>query len=285
MGIALGLTAALCWGLSDCCATIASRRGNAFQTVLAFHLLSTAVLAIAVAATGGFSDLRLEILLVFLGNGLLGAGAYLFFYRALAVGPISIVSPIVSGYAAVTVILAVFVLGEQLGAGELVAVVVTFGGVVLASTDVTQLHRIERRELAGIGLAVLAMTWIGVFLFWIAYYTEELGWLMPIFLGRVFTTFFLLAAATRVGLGELFPRNRLLAGLVAAIAVLDTVGYVAFNVGVQHADTSLVATAAAPYAIVPIVAGVVFLHERPAPTQWLGVAAVIGGVVLLGLFS
>jgi drug/metabolite transporter (DMT)-like permease len=88
-----------------------------------------------------------------------------------------------------------------------------------------------------------------------------------------------------VRLGELFPRTHLLAGLVVAIAVLDTVGYVAFNVGVQHADTSLVATAAAPYAIVPIVAGVVFLHERPAPTQWLGVTAVIVGMVLLGLFS
>jgi drug/metabolite transporter (DMT)-like permease len=285
MGIALGLAAALCWGLSDCCATIASRRGNAFQTVLAFHLLSTGVLAIAVAATGGFADLRVEHALVFLGNGLLGAGAYLFFYRALAVGPISIVSPIVSGYAAVTVILAVLVLGERLNAGEITAVVVAFIGVALASTDVTQLHRIERRELAGIGLAVLAMVWIGVFLFWVSYYTDELGWLTPIFLGRVFTTVFLLAAATRIGFTDLFPRTRLLAALVVAIAVLDTVGYVAFNVGVQHADTSLVATAAAPYAVVPIIAGVVFLHERPAPTQWLGVTAVIVGMVLLGLFS
>jgi drug/metabolite transporter (DMT)-like permease len=285
MGIVLGLAAALCWGLSDCCATIASRRGSAFQTVLAFHLLSTAVLAVAVAATGGFSDLRVEHALVFLGNGLLGAGAYLFFYRALAVGPISIVSPIVSGYAAVTVLLAVFVLGERLGAGELAAVIVAFAGVVLASTDITQVHRVERRELAGIGLAIFAMTLIGVFLFWVAYYSEELGWLTPIFLGRFFTTLFLLAAATRVGFAEFWPRTRLLAGLVVAIGVLDTVGYVAFNIGVQHADTSLVATAAAPYAVVPIVAGVVFLHERPAWSQWLGVTAVILGMVLLGLFS
>ena len=285
MGIALGLLAALCWGLSDCCATVAARRGNVLQTVLAFHVLSAAVLAIAVAATGGLADVGVEHVLVFLGNGILGAGAYLLFYRALAIGPISIVSPIVSGYAAVTVLLAVLILGEQLVGGQIAAIVIAFVGVALASTDITKMHRIERRELGGIGLAVLSMVFIGVFLFWVAYYSEELGWLTPIFLGRIFTTLFLLALAMRGGLEQLVPRTRLLVGLVVAIATLDTVGYVAFNVGVQRADTSVVATAAAPYAVVPIIAGVVFLHERPAVSQWVGVAAVLVGIVFLGLFS
>ena len=47
-------------------------------------------------------------------TGVIGAGAYLCFYRALAGGPISIVTPIVSGYAAVTVLLAVLILGEPM---------------------------------------------------------------------------------------------------------------------------------------------------------------------------
>ncbi len=285
MGIALGLAAALCWGLSDCCATVAARRGSVLQTVLAFHVLSTVVLAVAVAATGGFADLRLEHVLAFLGAGVLGAGAYLLFYRALSVGPISIVTPIVSGYAAVTVLLAVLILGERLVGGQIAAVIIAFGGVVLASTDVTNLHRIDRRELGGIGLAILAMIFIGVFLFWVAYYADELGWLTPIFLGRIFSTLFLLILAARGGFEGLVPRTRLLAGMVVAIATLDTVGYAAFNVGVQRAETSVVATAAAPYAIVPIAAGVIFLHERPAVTQWIGVAAVLVGLVMLGLFS
>jgi drug/metabolite transporter (DMT)-like permease len=285
MGIALGLAAALSWGLSDVCATFASRRTSAVQTVLGFHLLSTAVLAVAVGATGAFGDIRQEHVLAFLGAGVLGAGAYVFFYRALAIGPISIVSPIVSGYAAVTVVLAVLVLDERLAGGELAAVLVAFAGVVLASTDVTKLHAIHRSELVGIGLAVLAMIWIGVFLFVVAYYTDELGWLTPIFLGRAFTLLFIGLAASRGASWRLAGHGRLVAGLVAAIAFLDTAGFVAFNFGVEHADTSLVATAAAPYTLVPIAVGVAFLHERPAPTQWLGVAAVIGGLVLLGLVS
>jgi drug/metabolite transporter (DMT)-like permease len=283
VGIALGLTAALCWGLSDVCATFASRRTAALGIVLGFHVLSIAALAIAVGVAGGLGDVTLEAALVLFANGVLGAAAYVFFYRALAVGPISIVSPIVSGYAAVTVILAVLVLEERLNAGELAAVVIAFTGVVLASTDMRALHRIERSELRGILLAVLAMIWIGVFLFWIAYYTEELGWLVPILLGRVFTTVFLVLAAARGDAWRLTDRSRLVLGLIAAIAVLDTVGYLVFNIGVREAETSVVATAAAPYAVVPIVVGVAFLRERPAPNQWLGVAAVIGAMVLLGL--
>jgi drug/metabolite transporter (DMT)-like permease len=285
VGIALGLTAALCWGLSDVCATFASRRTAVLGIVLGFHALSIAALAIATAFVGGLDAVTGEAVLVLFANGLAGAAAYVFFYRALAVGPISIVSPIVSGYAAVTVLLAVIVLGERLGGAETVAVVVAFAGVLLASVDVRQLHRIERHELRGILLAVLAMALIGVFLFWIAYYTEELGWLVPILLGRIFTAVFLVAAAVAGRNWRLAERSRLVLVLIAAIATLDTVGYVAFNVGVQHDETSLVATAAAPYAVVPIVVGVAFLHERPAPSQWAGVVAVIAGIVLLGLFA
>ena len=238
-----------------------------------------------VAFVGGLGALTAEAVLVLLANGALGAAAYVFFYRALKAGPISIVSPIVSGYAAVTVVLAVLVLGERLGGGETLAVVIAFAGVLLASTDVRQLHRIERQEVRGILLAVLAMALIGVFLFWIAYYAEELGWLVPILLGRVFTAVFLVAAAVTGRSWRLAERSLLVLFLIAAIAMLDTVGYVAFNVGVGEADTSLVATAAAPYAVVPIVVGVAFLGERPAASQWVGVAAVIAGIVLLGLLS
>jgi drug/metabolite transporter (DMT)-like permease len=285
MGIALGLAAAFAWGLSDVCATFASRRTSPIRAVVGLHVISTAVLAVAVAATGSFGDIRLEHALAFLGNGVLGAGAYVLFYRALALGPISIVSPIVSGYAAVTVVMAVLVLGERLAGGRLAAVLVLFAGVVLASTDITKLHRVERTELVGIAMAVVAMVWIGIFLFFVSYYTDELGWLTPIFLGRVFTLVFLVPLAARGHALRLGGGGRVVLGLVAAIAFLDTVGYVAFNFGVENAETSLVATAAAPYALVPIAVGVAFLHERPAPTQWLGVAAVIGGLVLLGLVS
>lgn len=285
MGIALGLAAAICWGFSDYCATLASRRTGALRTVLGFHVVSIAGLAIAVAATGALEDVTVEQVLVFAGLAVLGWISYLSFYRALAIGPISIVSPIVSGYAAVAVVLAVVLLGERLGAGEIAAVLVAFTGVALASTDLAQIRTAERSRLLGVVLALLTMFAIGGFVFGVSFYSQELGWLAPIFLGRIFTGLFVMLTALRGGQWRFADRAPVLLGLIGAVAALDTAGFVAFNVGVRNAETSLVATAAAPYAVVPVVLGVLILNERPAPIQWLGVALVIGGLVLLGLFS
>ena len=151
MGIALGLAAALSWGLADYFAAMSSRRTGALRVVLGFHLLATALLAVILFASGGgLSDLTGGDLAWFAFLGVLGWLSYLAFYRALAIGPISIVSPIVSAYAAVTVICAVLISGERLSAGEVLAIAIALLGVLLASSDLTQIRAIERVAALGI---------------------------------------------------------------------------------------------------------------------------------------
>ena len=284
MGIGLGLGAALAWGLSDVLATVASRRTGAFRVVLGFHLVAVVRLAVLVAATGeGVSGVSGGDLAWLAVVGVLGGVAYLTFYRALAIGPISIVSPIVAAYAAVTVVLAVVIGGERPGPGEIAAVVVVVGGVLLASSDLTQIRGLERVAIVGIVLALVTAVIIGAFVYGVAYFSEEQGWLVPIFVARSFSTLFLVAVSLRGGRWRFPDRAPGLLALIAAIGVIDTAAYALFNVGVRHADTSVVATAAAPYAVVPIVAGVLAFGERPRPTQWAGIALVLAGLVLLGL--
>jgi drug/metabolite transporter (DMT)-like permease len=286
MGILLGLTAALSWGLADYFAALASRRAGSFRVVLGFHLAAMVLLTVVLLATGeGLSDVSGSDLAWFAFLGVLGAVSYLAFYRALAIGPISIVSPIVSAYAAVTVVCAVLIGGERLGGGETVAIVVVILGVLLASSDLAQMRHLERIALLGILLALLTAVVIGAFVYGVAYFSDEYGWLVPIFLARGFTTLFLVLVSLRSGEWRFEDRSPKLLVTIAGIAVVDTLGYVAFNFGVRHEDTSVVATAAAPYAVVPIVAGVFLLHERPRATQWAGIGLVIAGLILLGLVS
>jgi drug/metabolite transporter (DMT)-like permease len=183
----------------------------------------------------------------------------------------------------VTVICAVVISGERLSAGEILAVAVAMLGVVLASSDLAQIRAIERVAAVGIVLALVTAVLIGAFVYGVAYFSDSYGWLVPIFLARAFST--LLVGATAVRLGEWrFPhRSPGLFAMIGLIAVIDTVGYVAFNFGVRHADTSVVATAAAPYAVVPIAMGVAALKERPSWIQWTGMALVLLGLILLGL--
>lgn len=283
MGILLGLTAALSWGLADYFAALASRRTGSFRVVLGFHLVAMVLLVALLLVTGeGLSDVSGGDLAWLAFVGVLGGVSYLAFYRALAIGPISIVSPIVSAYAAVTVVCAVLIGGERLAAGETAAIVVVIVGVLLASSDLAQMRRLERIAVLGILLALATAVVIGAFVYGVAYLSGEYGWLVPIVLARGFSTLFLVAASLRGGDWRFPDRSPRLLAMIVLIASVDTLGYVAFNFGVRHADTSIVATAAAPYALVPIVAGVAFLQERPGAVQWGGVGLVLGGLVLLG---
>jgi drug/metabolite transporter (DMT)-like permease len=285
MGIAFGLAAAVSWGLADYGAAIASRRVGSMRVVLGFHVIATVLLVLVVLAAGEVGRLADADPFDFVLLGAVGCGSYLAFYRALAIGPISVVSPIVSGYAAITVVLAVVLLGDRPSLGATIAIVVAMLGVVLASADLAQIRRQHRPPLAGIGLALLAMALLGGFVFGVADQSDGLGWLVPVFLARACTTIFLLLVSARAGELGLPDRSPRLLGTIALLGVLDTAGYAAFNLGVRHADTSIVAAASAPYAVIPIVMGVAVLHERPAWVQWLGVGLVIGGLVLLGLFA
>jgi drug/metabolite transporter (DMT)-like permease len=284
MGIALGLTAALAWGFADVLATVASRRIGAFRVVLGIHVVAMALLAVLLAATGeGAAGVSAGDLAWLVLVGLLGGVSYVAFYRALAIGPISIVSPIVSAYAAVTVLCAVVIGGERPAVGEIAAIVVVILGVLLASSDLAQMRALERIALVGLVLALVTAVVIGAFVYGVAYFSAEHGWLVPIFLARGFSTLFLVAVSLRGGEWRFPDRSPSVLALIASIALVDTAAYALFNVGVRHADTSVVATAAAPYAVVPIVAGVALLGERPRTTQWAGIALVIAGLVLLGL--
>jgi drug/metabolite transporter (DMT)-like permease len=286
MGILLGLTAALSWGLADYFAAITSRQTGSFRVVLGFHLVAMVLLAGLLVVTGEvLSDVSVADLAWLAFVGLLGGLSYLAFYRALAIGPISIVSPIVSAYAAVTVVCAVLIGGERLAPGETAAIVVVILGVLLASSDLAQMRALERIALLGILLALATAVVIGAFVYGIAYFSADYGWLVPIFLARGFSTLFIVGVGLRTGDWRFPDRSPRLLAMIALIAVVDTLGYVAFNFGVRHADTTIVATAAAPYAVVPIVAGVMILHERPRATQWAGIALVIAGLILLGLVS
>src|ERR1700740_3329755 len=194
MGVALGLGAALCWGLADYFAAVASRSIGALRVVLGFHLAALVPLGGLVLATDGRGRVDATSVWVLAGVGAVGWLSYLAFYGALAIGPISVLSPIVSGYAAVTVLLAVVFAGHALSAVQGVAVGITIAGAVLASADARAIRhtRLQGRSALGFVLALCAMALLGGFVFGVSYYRARLGWLPPIFLARAFATVFLL---------------------------------------------------------------------------------------------
>jgi len=172
VGVALGLGAALSWGLADYFAAVASRGIGALRVVLGFHLAALIPLTVLVLVTDALARVSLGQVALFVLVGAVGWVSYLAFYGALEIGPISVLSPVVSGYAAVTALLAVLIAGNHLSALQAIAVAITIAGAMLASADVREIARakLERRSALGFLLALAAMVLLGTFVFGVSYY-------------------------------------------------------------------------------------------------------------------
>jgi drug/metabolite transporter (DMT)-like permease len=106
---------------------------------------------------------------------------------------------------------------------------------------------------------------------------------VPILLSRAVAVAIL---ATVEATGRVPPAERMSGRLVLAClaaGILDASGYLAFNRGAEIGEVALTGAAASAYPVIPIMVGLVALRERVATHQLVGVAGVIGGMVVLSL--
>jgi drug/metabolite transporter (DMT)-like permease len=285
-----GLVAAFGWGLSDLWAAIAGRRMGSGRTVMVAQVAAAALISLIVAfARPDLSELG-TVIPWLVPNAFLGAAAFATLYRGLQLGPIAVVSPVLASYAVVPVLLSVVLLGESLGGLEVVGVVVTIAGAVLTSTDVRALWEGTRQRVDGLPWAVASTLLFGVATYIMGWASKEAGFLPSLWFGRLSMTTVFLAAALVLWLRPRGGRRerhaadpvRPAIGLAVMVGVVELLGTVAYARGAEVGLVSIVTAASATYPLIPVFGGVAVLHERPAPNQYLGVALVVAGLVVLG---
>jgi drug/metabolite transporter (DMT)-like permease len=187
VGLVLGLSAALAWGLTDISATIVSRRVGTLITAAAMQVT-------AVVLIGGLFLLSGQSLppdpfdfAQVVAVGAFSAVGYLATYQAFRLGPISVVSPVMSAYGGLTVILAVIILGETLTAVQALGAVVATLGVVLAGVVLSRDLRRTRLVSPGVVFAVIALLLWAWFTILLAGPIRSAGWLPVIAVSRTVT--------------------------------------------------------------------------------------------------
>jgi drug/metabolite transporter (DMT)-like permease len=279
MGVLFGLATALSWGTEDYLAAVASRRAGALVALLGLHLTSVIFLGVWVVGSGA-SELPPGDGLALVGIGFVGGLGYLCFLRAMVVAPVSIVSAIVSGYSVVILLWALVLLDEVPAMGQSFGTALTLGGVVLSCVRGSELRRAQG-ALPGLVLSLCATLTLGSWIFAIEHYGKSVGIVLALLVGRLSATVLLLTiAAFRLRSGA-FSLRTLPAAVVIA-GLLDTLGYVFFQLGTRHGQTGVVAVASSVYFLVPVGLAVWLLRERPARTQWLGFLFIVVGLLLLG---
>jgi drug/metabolite transporter (DMT)-like permease len=266
--IGAALLASLLWGTADFLGGQASRRNPAAMVALVGQAFGLVVLALILA----FHGVDSKAIAPGIVTGLLGAVAVLSFYRALAVGTMSIVAPIVATSAIVPVLWGVFD-GERPGALQWLGIVAALVGVMLASNEPGGKAANQRLALK---LAFVAALGIGIGLVFLDRAAEH----------DAFTG---VAAARLAAIPILFAivlQQRARAPLrawpaFAAIGLLDTGANSAFAIATTSGLLSLVAVLGGLFPVVTVALAYFILHERLRPIQRAGVLLALAGIPLI----
>jgi drug/metabolite transporter (DMT)-like permease len=294
IAILLGITGAVCWGVADFAARFASRRIGAFRTLLYMQLIGFIALSAYLKFTGAFSHVPSgwHPWMLAVAAGLMNVTASLAFYYSFQIGTMSIVAPVSSSYPALTVALSILS-GERIAPVHAAGFAVTLVGVVLAATAfkpnaTTTSDRSASAESKphlsqGVGWAIIAAILFGVMFWFLGYHVVPLvGTVVSVWVIRLtsFSALVLAAAPARQSL-------RLPIGsvwwLLASVGVMDTAAFVANNAGLSTGQVSAVSILASLYGAITVLLAWIVLRERLERSQWLGVALIFVGIVLVSL--
>ena len=280
-----GLVAALGFGLADFEGAIAGRRIGSLWTVILGQTLSAAVMTVVFVGTGATLSVLAPLAGLIALNGICVATAYQTHYRALELGPVAVVSPIGSAYAVIGVLLAVVFLGERPGSVALVGTVVTVLGVALVSTDLRELRAGIRGVAPGVPWALVSTVAFGVAGFLLGYLSQQAGWVAGLWASRMAQVicYIPLAFLARSHLPRIRDRRGLWFAFIAAVA--DLVGVIGLSVGSERGYVSVTLAASAVFPLIAVVLSLLILHERLVANQFVGIALVVVGLLMLGFGS
>ena len=282
LSIAFGLAAALCWGTSDFAAKLSAERIGALRTALFLQYIGGLFLVLFI-----IQDIpriwQFPAATYFtLGLGAINAAAAYSLFKGFEVGQLSIVSPIASSYPALSTILAVFLLNEQVSVIRLAAILAILVGIVLVSIQ-RQRERLDKRQLAaGVGYAMIAFFALGFMFFALKFVVGSLGAFLPVLLVRVMS-------ATVLTSVVLLTRKKQSRGnwssflpIVFVVGIVDTFGNITYNLGILGGAVSVVATISGLFSAVTVILAFVVLKERLAAHQVIGLLTILVGVSIIG---
>lgn len=275
----IGTVAALVFGAADFIGGMAAKRSHPVlvTAVVAFTGLA-ALLVVLPLVPGRWSA---EAVLWGALSGITGALAIGLLYACLAIGPMSILSPLTAVVSAVVPLVFGLSRGEQFG---------DFGylGLVLALVAVVLVGFVPERgavrpTLPGVLMAIGSGVMIGAFLVLIDQAPDDSG-LVPLLLNRGVNGLLMIGASavlvfrlrgTGTGLGAGGLRLAVLGGVV------DAAANSLLLLGVRIGDLAVIGVLTALYPAGTILLAATVLKERIAPVQWAGLALALAATALL----
>ena len=270
-----GFASMFAWGVADMLARYAALRlGSAYVALMVLGLGIAPPLLTGLsresawgALTGG-DFVTLAVL-----SSLLFSLGYVVYYRGLGRGLVSVVSPLTASWLVVTTVLTAIFFDERVGLVKGLLILVILVGIILTSA-----RGRSGASVSGVWYGIVGMIAFGVaFTLWKPL-VEDVGPFLAVASVRLLATIFL-GLYLMARKSPMLPFSRGAVVLVIGAGVLDSLGFVTFNLGIERDPVSLIIPIAASYPAVTLALAWVLLRERMTGVQMMGVAAILGGVI------
>ncbi|MEV6316344.1 DMT family transporter [Streptomyces sp. NPDC051776] len=285
MTAVFALATSFLWGLADFGGGLLTKRIPALTVVVVSQILAATVLGAIVIATGGRHEAGPQLWFA-VAAGVVGPVAMLCFYRALALGPMGVVSPLGSLGVAVPVGVGLMI-GERPGLLQMAGIVVAVAGVVLAGGPQLRGAPVQRQAIL---LTLVAAFGFGSVMALIAEAsTTVTGLFLALFVQRVTNVVVggaALYASVRRG-GDAFPEDggwrtiRTSLPALGFVGLADVAANGTYAMAANHGPVTVAAVLASLYPVITAVAARGFLKERLRLVQAAGAGLALFGTVLL----
>lgn len=282
--ILAGLGGMIGWGTADFFAKKTIDKIGDLRTLFWQQLFGTIPLLIAFAIQPKIPHLNRFDPLFLLAFGVVSALSYLLLYAGFGKGQVSLLSPVMASYAVVVVILSVIILGEPLYLKQSLAILVTFVGIILISTDVQDLGKsFHKRAFRLAGLPEVTSAMVG-YSFWLLYLDKFLDgkqWLFYLLVIRIIATLTLLAYAGLRHISLKVTDTSLWKYLIC-IGVFDVAAFSFVSYGFSHTQyPSVIAVLSAAFSLPTILLAYLFLGEKLTRSQLVAVGIILIGIILI----
>jgi drug/metabolite transporter (DMT)-like permease len=272
-----GLGAAFAWAVSTLCSSRSSRLIDP-ASVVAWMMLVGLLITVPAAALSGVPsrlDAGSAAWLVAAGAG--NVAGLVLTYRALRVGQVTLVAPLVSTEGAVAAIIAV-IAGESLAPGIALTLAAVVAGVWLASApDRSPAQPATPEPAYAVLLAMAAALAFGVSLYATGRAGAELPVSWVVLSARAIGA---VALALPLALIRRLEITRRAVPLVVASGVCEVLGFYSYTIGARH-GIAVAAVLASQVGGVAALAAYFIFNERLSRKRTFGVCTMLAGVAVL----
>ena len=276
--ILLALASSVAYGLTDFLGGLAARRAHIFLLGSITQPFGLILLFALVPFTGG--SLTGDVWFWGVIAGLGGVAAYVTLFRALAIGPMSVASPISALIAVVLPVLAGVFFGERLPVLGWLGIAVG----ILAVLMVSQVHEDAPHPVSVqvVLLSIAAGVAISVFLVGLERAPSDSG-VWPVIVVRLVTSSLLITAALASRVMARPGKDVLVLGL--ASTTLDVMATVAFMFATREGLLTVVAVITALYPAATVLMARLVLKEHLQAVQRLGLLLAAVSVSVLAVVA